>query len=111
MNGGRIFAIINGILGALISGILILGAAIRNAGPIIAWIVFAIIRCIIVAIFIIAAIVALAVHEDDGPDSKLKDLVIGVVVFWIIAGIAEIIYKIWAIFVAFKAIGEIRRGE
>ena len=111
MNGTRIFSILFGILGALISGILILGAAIRNAGPIIAWIVFVIAHCIIMTILVILAIVGLAVYEDDVADSKLKDVAIGLIVFWIVLEIAEIIYKIWAIFVAFKAIGEIRRGE
>ena len=109
--GNRYYACIGGILGALIAGILILGAAIRNATAIIVWIVFAVIKLIFWLIVTIAVIVGLAMVDDNVPDSKGKDLAIGWVVFGLILAIVEIIYTIWSIYVAKKAIDEIREGQ
>ena len=106
-NGNRAFPIIWGLIGAIIAGILILGAAIRNATTLIVWIVLAVVQCIITIGTFIWTIVKVVEHDDDVSDS---DLAIGLVVVLFIAQIGGLLFKIWSIYCAKRAIDEIREG-
>ena len=96
----RYLIIIGGIISALICGILILGAATRNATAIIVWIVFAVIQNIISAVLAILLLAKVGTKVGAG----------GVVVVAIFL-IAAFIFQIWVIYVAKKAIDEIREGQ
>ena len=106
-DGNRAFPIIWGLIGAIIAGILILGAAIRNATTLIVWIVLAVVQCIITIGTFIWTIVKVVEHDDDVSDS---DLAIGLVVVLFIAQIGGLLFKIWSIYCAKRAIDEVREG-
>ena len=108
-NGNRALPIIWGLIGAIIAGILILGAAIRNATTLIVWIVLAVVQCIISTGLLIWTIVKVS-DLDDHVDDKDKDVAIAVVVVLIVAGIVGILFRIWSMYVAKRAIDEIREG-
>ena len=58
-NGSRTSNIVGGLVGALISGLLVYGASKRNSTAILVWMILAIIECIVFAILAILAIVGL----------------------------------------------------
>lgn len=64
-NESRTSNIVTGLVGALISGLLVYGASKRNSTAILVWMILAIIECIVFAILAILAIVGLGyVHSE-----------------------------------------------
>ena len=110
---------IHGIVGALISGILIFGAKMRNPTAILVWMVFAIIE--VVWLIVVAVMATIAAIDPDRissaisshlRESNLRDQInthIGsVMTILVIFIVPIIIFEIWTIFVAKKAREEIQ---
>ena len=103
LNGNRVYAIIGGLLGALVSGILIFGAATRNKVAIIVWIC---INAVLEIIGVIFGIVILAGIGSIGHEVSTAAAIVGAVFL-----IAACLFSIWVIYVAKKAIDEITEGQ
>merc|ERR1711973_795318 len=101
-NGSRTSNIVGGLVGALISGLLVYGASKRNSTAILVWMILAIIECIVFAILAILAIVGLGYVRSEA----IGYAIIGIIIF-----IGLIFFHIWTIVVAKNARREIKEGE
>ncbi len=105
---GDVKAIVVGLIFALVNGLLVIGAHLRNKTCILVWIVLAVIQAIVLIIFTILLIVAIVALVAQGQGYQS---VVGAVLA--IFSIALIIYVIiatlliWAIVIANRAIKEI----
>ena len=109
--GGGRGTIIHGIFWALISGILIFGAKMRNPTAILVWMVFAIIEVVwLIVVAVMAIIAAIAVSGVASQHNLNAGGSIAIYIVFIIFVGALILFKIWTIIVAKKAREEIQVG-
>ena len=94
--------VLSGIYGALISGILIFGAKMRNPTAILVWIALAIINVVGLIVWTVSAIIALIAITDHVTLAMVFPFI-----FIIFLG-AMIMFEIWTIIVAKKARDEIQ---
>ena len=114
--GHRTTNVVYGILGALISGILVFGAIKRNSKAILVWIILAIIECIALAVEAALLVIGLSLSNEtiaEVSEVPLKDVsaVKAGMVFFLLFCIGGIFFTIWTIIVAKNARKEIQNGQ
>ena len=103
---GEYLGIAVGIVGALLSAILVYGAHARNHTAILIWMVFAILQCIGAVIAgIYFTILVVGANKELRGDELIIFIVLIIYIFVVI------LFQIWTIFVATKARKEIQQDQ